>query len=721
MGKTVRKILGAALIIASLFLPPVFATLAGTSIFVSVNAVLQTVGALSLLSGFAPDLPTFDGARALASNLSIFSSPTAVRPVAFGRVGVAGQVLFRDNIENSGDTPDELLLILGLAGYPVTSLEKFWLNGELVFDGDSTTGPGAITTGTFADDLWVWFRTGEETSAAFTDIASLSSTWNAKTRILRGIPCIGIRLKVTEKLDGRLEPLAQIKGSKLYDPRLDSTVAGGSGAHRINDPTTWAFSTNPKLAELLYLIGGSVNGTRIFGMGKAAAAIDLENFASEANICEEQISVVAGGTINRYDCNGLLVPQNDHRNNLQQLLTASAGSMDASGGIYRTFAGAWRASSMTLTEEDIDGAPTEMQLQKDPAEEINIIGGAFADPENQWNVNGYPELRDTTSIAQLGENPKTLDLPFTTDHRQAQRIAKIEKLRANAARVFSANYWLRTIPLQPGDIVTQTYTRYGITAETFRVNFWGLEASDDRDGNRRLLVPLQLVEEKEAWFDWDHTTEEQTLTGSSLAPSMDRRPKLITLDGVPTFEGAVPPANPKVGWLWLDTDVENLFRWDGSAWEQYPKTGAAEQQVRLAQQYFSFAVASDSLAIDGRAAFRFKTDGRIVGFDIDGNEFEFAQPAFWWFKGQQTGVGDNYEVRLESNTSGSWDSGTAVGTWVALTADRTWYREVANTEADGLYIVESVFEIRSSTTTGDAGERRLEASADFKATVKVTT
>jgi len=144
------------------------------------------------------------------------------------------------------------------------------------------------------------------------------------------------------------------------------------------------------------------------------------------------------------------------------------------------------------------------------------------------------------------------------------------------------------------------------------------------------------------------------------------------------------------------------------------------QQVRLASQYFSFAVASDALATDGRASFRFKNDGRIVGFDIDDNEFEFSQPAFWWFRGQQAGVGDNFEVRLASNTSGSWDSGAAVGTWVALTSDQTWYREVSRNETDGLYIVESVFEIRSATTTGDTGEKRIEASADFKATVKVT-
>lgn len=484
------------------------------------------LSAIAVNIGLSPDL-SIPAARTLAENLSIFGNPAAVRGVVFGRAGIAGQILFRQNIKNTGDTPDELLIILGLAGYPATSLEKFWLNETLVFDGDSTTGPGAITTGKFANDLFVDFRTGEETSAAFPGIAALSSAWNAQTRILRGIPSIGIRVKVTEDLDGRLQPLAQIKGAKLYDPRLDSTVPGGSGTHRFNDPTTWAFSVNPKLAELLYLRGADVNGTRIFGMGKAAAAIDLESFAAEANVCEEQINKLPSGTIDRYSCNGLLIPNSDHKTNLQRLLSASVGTMDASGGVYRTFAGAWRAPSMILNETDIDGAPTRIELQIDQSQEVNVISGVFAEPADMWVVKEYPELIDSASIALFGENAKKFDLPFTTDHRIAQRIAKIQMKRLNAKRAFNANYWLRAASLQPGDIVTQTYTRYGITAETFRIDLWALEASEDASSSRRLVVPMSLVEELQTWFDWDAATEEKSINTGAALPAVDQQPAVI--------------------------------------------------------------------------------------------------------------------------------------------------------------------------------------------------
>ena len=519
VGKVVKKILiGIAIIVSAGLLIPAAFLLGGATLAYSLVAI-QLLGVSTIINAFSPDIDTGAGSRLLAENLSIFSSATAVRTIVFGRAGIAGQVLFRENIRNSGSDPDELLIILGLGGYPVTSLEKFWLNGELVFDGDSTTGPGAITTGKFANELVVDFRTGEEVSSAFPGIASLSTDWNAKTRILRGIPCLGIRLKITEKVDGRFQPLAQIKGSKLYDPRLDSTIPGGSGTHRFADPTTWAFSVNPKLAELLYLRGADVNGTRIFGMGKAAAAIDLENYAAEASVCEEQINVVGGGTIDRYTCNGVLIPGASHKTNLQRLLSASAGTMDASGGVYRTFAGAWRSPSLTFTETDIDGAPTDMQLQIDPSKEINVISGVFAEPDEMWVVKEYPELTDAASITVFGENSKKLDLPFTTDHRIAQRISKIQMKRLNARRAFNANYWLRAASLQPGDILTQTYARYGITAETFRIDFWALEASEDTKSNRRLLVTMRLVEELQSWFDWDESTEEKSINAGGTLPS----------------------------------------------------------------------------------------------------------------------------------------------------------------------------------------------------------
>jgi hypothetical protein len=589
VGKTVKKIAKIAAIAGLIFFSFGAATLlaAGTT-FLSAVATVYTAFpflaagvAVAASIGFAasPKPAELEASRELASNLSINTQADAVRAVIFGRSAVAGQVLFRENITGSGGNPDELLLILGLAGYPVTSMEKFWLNDELVWNTETTTGPGAIVSGTFAGDLWLYFRTGEEVTAAFPAIAALSATWNAATRKLLGIPCVAIRLKVTDKLKGRIEPLTQVKGAKLYDPRLDNSVPGGSGTHLFATPSTWTFSTNGVLPSLLYLMGGTVNSVRVFGMGKPRTAIDLENFASEANICDEAVPVLAGGTIARYSCNGRLVPDADHRVNLEKLLSPVGGSMDASTGIYRIFVAAWRASVMTLTEADVDGAPDSIELLQDPSNEINIIRGVFADTNDKWNVKEYPERRDAASIAIVGENSLTMDLPFTNDHRIAQRLAKIRMYRANAQRKMEAKYWLRAIVLQPGDIVTQTYARYGLNAQTMRVNVWGLGTETDAQGNPKMAIPMQLVQEDQSWFNWTAASEEAALTGVVALPSLNTAPTLTTLGGtnVLIYEGTAPPFNPQTGWLWRDTDLgagDQVFRWSGVAWVAYSTRGA---------------------------------------------------------------------------------------------------------------------------------------------------
>jgi hypothetical protein len=542
MSKSVKKV--AKVVAVGALVASGFGAVAALSAGFAVGAA--TIGGFSLLTiakvglvaasiGFlGPKKPSFQSARQMAENLSIFGNPSAARQVVFGRAGIAGQVLFRKNVDNSNqeDTPDELLIILGLSGYPCTAIEKFWLNNELIWSGDSTTGPGEITSGKYANELFLYFRTGEETSDAFPAIASLSSEWNAKTRKLRGIAAVAIRLKVTEKLEGRFEPLFQVKGAKLYDPRLDTT-AGGSGSHRFDDQTTFEWSENPKLAELMYLRGGTVNGVRVFGMGIPEDRINMDSFAAEASVCEEQIDVKAGGSIDRYTCNGVMNPAQSHRENLSALLSASAGSMDVSDGTYHTFAGAWRTPVMTLDESDIEGAPADMRLELDPSEEINVIRGSFAYPESQWQVVEYPERRDTVSIGKFGERSLPLDLPFTTDHRIAQRITKIEMLRATAQRTMTANYWIRAAELQPGDIVNQTYTRYGFSSTTMKVVLWAMEQGLSAGGIPRLNVVMQLVEEREEWFDWDEETEEADLaTGvPGLMPAGISTPRLDTMLG----------------------------------------------------------------------------------------------------------------------------------------------------------------------------------------------
>jgi hypothetical protein len=73
-----------------------------------------------------------------------------------------------------------------------------------------------------------------------------------------------------------------IKGLKVYDPRLDSTVAGGSGAHRANNPATWAWSDNPALC-IRDFICDPVHGC---GVGHSSGFVNDVNIIAAANACD---------------------------------------------------------------------------------------------------------------------------------------------------------------------------------------------------------------------------------------------------------------------------------------------------------------------------------------------------------------------------------------------------------------------------------------------------
>jgi hypothetical protein len=84
-----------------------------------------------------------------------------------------------------------------------------------------------------------------------------------------------------------------IKGKLCYDPRKDDTVAGGSGAHRWDDPATWEWSENPVVCRYnwvrgIYAEDDTADETKLLvGRGLTAEEAPPENIIAPANLCDE--------------------------------------------------------------------------------------------------------------------------------------------------------------------------------------------------------------------------------------------------------------------------------------------------------------------------------------------------------------------------------------------------------------------------------------------------
>src|SRR3546814_18164779 len=77
-----------------------------------------------------------------------------------------------------------------------------------------------------------------------------------------------------------------VQGVKVYDPRLDSTYPGGSGACRAGDESTYVYSQNPYLHALTWCIGRFHHGKRAAGLGAPVSASDIAAVVGGVNIAD---------------------------------------------------------------------------------------------------------------------------------------------------------------------------------------------------------------------------------------------------------------------------------------------------------------------------------------------------------------------------------------------------------------------------------------------------
>lgn len=89
-----------------------------------------------------------------------------------------------------------------------------------------------------------------------------------------------------------------IKGKKMYDPRFDDTVTGGSGDQRWEDPDTWVWSDNAAVcrynwARGVYADDDVTDQTKLLiGRGLTAEEAPPENIIPAANLCDEVVATL---------------------------------------------------------------------------------------------------------------------------------------------------------------------------------------------------------------------------------------------------------------------------------------------------------------------------------------------------------------------------------------------------------------------------------------------
>lgn len=428
------------------------------------------------------------------------------RVMHYGRLRFAGFVGFYESrvIEDTGE-PGLFKLNL-LQAREADAFEEFRLDNMIVtLDGSGFVEQDKYIGGGDLSRVLMGVHLGTDSQTVDNIILDdFADIWSSAHR-LRGIAYIVSRYAsdnpqaFTEMFPNR-DPTLTVTGrwAKLYDPRLDGSIPGGSGAHRHNNKATWAWSDNAALIVLDYL-------THADGYNRPIAKIDLASFQVMADICDEDVPLKAGGTENRYRSATSVYLTEKRTEVLARLLEACDASLhDQADGTWRIAGGEWIAPTVTLDASLGHIIEAEWRGGASAMERYNELAIKYLSPPHGYSeVEGDPwqATTDPDFIAGLVET-RPLDLLQVPSHGQARRLAKIRIARDN--------------PEWAGTILTNYVGLDAIGERCIHIidpllaidhDFWieQLEVMGDGTGTR-----ITVRSANEDAYDWDEDTEEGT-------------------------------------------------------------------------------------------------------------------------------------------------------------------------------------------------------------------
>lgn len=511
------------------------ATLFGvaTSTLTAIAIGATIIGGLLAPPRFSPEAT----AAAQGTLLSLNLRRDAPRLILYGEAATGGDLMYQEAV---GSENEDLYTVIALAGHECNSITRFdWDGTEITFSGNNAVG-------NFNNKMFLFEHLGAEDQTVDSTLDAASSDWTSNHR-LRGICYIVLKLVYdADKFQQGFQDIrVYVKGREIYDPRLDSNN-GGSGAHRLDDRSTWAFSDNVALCIADYLRGirmanstsTNYNGQVIAGMNiadgrgettqatiEAASDIDWANIATQADICDESVNLKAGGSESRYTCNGFINPNNNHGTNLNLLASAMGGSVLIQGGKWRVFAAAPIAAVKSRGQDDIISS-LNYRSKKSISGRINSVRGTIADIGNDYEVTPLPEIINSTFVTEDGgqESWHETGLPFTTSNPMGQRLMKIQLERSRMEKLINCSMNMKAMTDTVVDTILFTYEPFNLTNEKMIVTSWALRFVKLNNNSIGSFIEYEILEENDAIYDWDETVDEQVPAGRSLQPRVNIKP-----------------------------------------------------------------------------------------------------------------------------------------------------------------------------------------------------
>ena len=486
-----------------------------------------------------PKLPnfggsTYEGAKGILVNQD---SNNASIPVVYGERQLGVTRVFVD----SSGSDNASLFIAGVlcegGGGGIEAISEIYIDDKLV------TWSGALTDGTVrtvnsTDTNFYKDSTSLISVQAFygldnQPVSSLldeSTKWDSNYK-LSGVVYVAFKFSWNQDaFNGLPDIKVVVKGKKIYDPRLDTTK-GGSGSHRQNTASTWAYSDNSALILLDYL-----RNTRYGkGLPNSAFETNYDTFKTSANDCDTLVTPYSGGTdIKIFRTNAVLDTSQKVIDNVKDLLAPMRALFTYTQGKYRLIVEGSGSSVLSLNADNIIGGIKIYGEKKNT--KYNRVIGTFVNPAKSYQEDtvSFPPADDSaldladqyaTLLAEDNNTPLEGNFEFRniTNPYQAEELCEIILRRSRNALGVEVTCTSEALNLTIGDIVDLTYSTGGFSAKPFRVMNIAINANS--------TVELELTEHQNSFYTWTSKGQEAVIADTTLPnPNSVTAPVSVTLD-----------------------------------------------------------------------------------------------------------------------------------------------------------------------------------------------